>query len=118
LRRRPSFLKFGLKPKKNLAADAVKHILQDSESEQPPASENQAEASSAVVVFSEEKTDNLANDLISILKDNIKKVSTNPAYIKQAMVVDKSVGTILNVKRMQLDMYKAVKSTKQKATEE
>lgn len=108
----PEFFKCWFETKDNLAQDAVKQQLKNAEpdhQEQPEESNN-----GAVVVFSEVKTDNLANDLIGILKDNIEKVSKNPSYIKQAQVVDKSVGTILNVKKMQLEMYKALKGAKQK----
>ncbi len=54
------------------------------------------------------QTNGLADDLVKILKDNIEKVSKNPAYVDQAKAVDKSVDTILKVKKMQLEMYKAV----------
>jgi hypothetical protein len=49
----------------------------------------------------------LADELVDILKQNITKVSKDPNYIKQAQVVDKSVGTILNVQRLKLEMFKA-----------
>ncbi|MDB5211565.1 MAG: hypothetical protein JWQ30_2392 [Sediminibacterium sp.] len=54
----------------------------------------------------------LAEELVAILKENIQKVSSNPSYIKQAQVVDKSVGTILNVQKLKLEMYKAAKTKK------
>jgi hypothetical protein len=52
----------------------------------------------------------LSNELINILKDNIEKVSKNATYINQAKAVDKSVDTILKVKKLQLEMYKAINS--------
>lgn len=54
-------------------------------------------------------SNNLSEELIKILKDNITKVSNNAGYINQARAVDKSVDTILKVKKLQLEMYKAVK---------
>jgi hypothetical protein len=104
----PDFFKHWFETKENLAQDAIKEQLKNSE----PDPGEQTTENNAVVIFSEAKTDNLANDLIKLLQDNITKVSNNPGYIKQAQVIDKSVGTILNVKRMQLEMYKALKSTK------
>lgn len=105
----PEFFKCWYETKENIVLDAVKIQLKNSEPETADVEEN---TTSAVVVFSEEKTDNLANDLINILKDNIKKVSTNPGYVKQAQLIDKSIGTILNVKKMQLEMFKALKGSK------
>lgn len=54
-------------------------------------------------------SNSLSDELIKILKDNIAKVSNNASYINQAKAVDKSVDTILKVKKLQLEMYKAVK---------
>lgn len=57
-------------------------------------------------------TNNLADDLVEILKKNIEKVSANPQYVNQAKAVDKSVDTIIKIKRMQLELYNAVNPRK------
>lgn len=52
----------------------------------------------------------LANELVDLLKDNIKKVSANPKYLQQAIVVEKSVSAIINIQRLKLDMYRTLKT--------
>lgn len=70
----------------------------------PPANTNTDVMVSAHV----QKMDATADYLIGELKDVITKVKQDAGYIKQGQVINSSVNQILNVKKTQLEMYKAV----------
>jgi hypothetical protein len=54
----------------------------------------------------------LAKDLIGILKENINKVRTDKNYIPQAQAINNNVNSIINVTKLQLDVYKQFKGKK------
>jgi hypothetical protein len=56
-----------------------------------------------------EKEKGQADDLISILKDNIKKVQDNAGYIPQAQAVNDNVKSIIEVQKMKLDYLKQLR---------
>lgn len=58
-----------------------------------------------------EKND-LAKDLIGILRENIEKVRKDKNYIPQAQAINNNVNSIINVTKMQLDVYKHFKPRK------
>jgi hypothetical protein len=49
---------------------------------------------------------NLADELVSILKDNIKKVQGDAKYINQAQSINNNVNSILRVQALKLGMMK------------
>lgn len=51
----------------------------------------------------------LADELITMLKDNITKVQTDPNYLKQATVVNNNVNSIINVVKLKLDFTKQMR---------
>lgn len=53
-----------------------------------------------------------ADELERILMDNIKKVQTNPEYIKQATAINNNVNSIININKMKLDFAKAASRLK------
>lgn len=55
---------------------------------------------------------NMAKDLITILRDNITKVQQDKSYIPQAQAVNNNVNSIINVTKLQLDVYKQFKGKK------
>lgn len=54
------------------------------------------------------KGNNLADELVVILKDNIDKVTKDPKYIPQASTISNSVNQIINIERLRLDMMKTM----------
>lgn len=66
--------------------------------------------SDVMPVFEKENT--LADQLVEILMDNIKKVKNNQAYIPQAKAINNDVNSILHVQRLKLDMVKHIKNKK------
>lgn len=52
----------------------------------------------------------LNDQMIAILQDNIRKVQSNPQYLKQAQAVDKGIGSIIAVQRLKLDTARFTKS--------
>lgn len=107
----PEFFKHWYEVKENQTMIPVKETLDETITDLIK-KEPEAKVSTELTPAVADNTNGLADELIKILKDNIEKVQKNPGYIKQAQVVDKSIGSILNVKRMQLDMYKAAKTAK------
>lgn len=78
---------------------------------QPPVP--QAYSNTDIVLHPEiQKMDTTADYLITELKDSISKVKQNAGYVNQAKVVNAAVNSIINVKRTQLEMYKAVSGKK------
>lgn len=59
-----------------------------------------------------EQENSLAEEMISILKDNIQKVRTDKNYIPQAQAINNNINSIINVKKLQLDVYKQFKPKK------
>jgi len=70
------------------------------------------ENSHAVVTVDVIKGDNLADELVKILRDNIQKVKTTPGYIQQAQAISSSVSQIINIERLRLDMHKQLNGKK------
>ena len=50
-----------------------------------------------------------ADDLISILKDNITKVQSNAGYIQQAQTVNDQVKSIIDIEKMKLEYLKQLR---------
>lgn len=55
---------------------------------------------------------NLADELVTILKDNIEKVKKSAAYIPQAQAINNNVNSILHVQKLKLDMLRQMKKAK------
>jgi len=70
------------------------------------------EKSQALVPIDVIKGDNLADELVKILRENIHKVKTSPAFIPQASAISQSVTQIINIERLRLDMHKQLNGTK------
>lgn len=51
-------------------------------------------------------------ELSDILKDNIRKVQSDPAYIPQAQAIADQVKEIINLAKVEVEMVKAVSSLK------
>jgi hypothetical protein len=58
------------------------------------------------------QTNTLANDLVDILKDSIKKVQENPAYIQQAASINANVSSILEVQKVKIGIVKQLRKLK------
>jgi hypothetical protein len=61
-----------------------------------------------VTMVEKEKTQ--ADDLITILQDNIKKVQDNAGYIPQAQAVNDNVKSIIDIQKMKLDYLKQLRA--------
>lgn len=48
----------------------------------------------------------LATELKDILLDNIKRVQSNPEYVKQATVINNNVNTLVNLTKLQMAFHK------------
>jgi hypothetical protein len=59
-----------------------------------------------------EQENSLADEMITILKENIQKVKTDKNYIPQAQAINNNINSIINVKKLQLDVYKQFKPKK------
>lgn len=64
-----------------------------------------------------EKENNLADELVNILRDNIRKVQKDPAYIKQATSVTNNVNSILNVQKLKIQYIREHKRRKREGEE-
>lgn len=69
-------------------------------------------ASQLVVPTEVIPTDFVGNDLIEILKDNIKKISKDAKFLNQAKAIEKNVDTIVKVRKMQLDTIRETRKMK------
>ena len=49
-------------------------------------------------------------DLSAILRENIKKVSEDPDYVKQAAVVNDSVSQIINLQKTKIEAFKLARN--------
>lgn len=56
-----------------------------------------------------ERDNALADEMIDILRDNIRRVQTDPGYVKQAQTINNNVNSIINVVRTKMDFMKQVK---------
>lgn len=74
-----------------------------------PATVEEVKNGSSVAVLMQQEN-NLADSMIEILRDNIKKVQDSPAYIDQAKAINNNVNSVLNIMKMKLTMYKEAKS--------
>jgi len=54
------------------------------------------------------KENGLADEMIAILKDNIKKVQANPNYVKQATTINSNVSSIINVIKVKMAFAKQI----------
>lgn len=88
----PEFFKYWYESKSNLELDKVNDT-----------NNKDVEVNDPLFVDHEHS---LANELITILKDNIAKVKVSPNYIKQAQAINNNVNSILHVQKLKLDMIK------------
>ena len=59
-----------------------------------------------------EEHKSLTKELIDVLRDNIAKVKKDKNYIAQAQAINNNVNSIINVTKLQLDVYKQFKGKK------
>lgn len=65
-----------------------------------PVSDDQEEASTALIVQQSSEIDNLHN----ILKDSIKKIQQDKEYVGQAKAINNHINTMLNMVKLQMQM--------------
>lgn len=72
----------------------------------PVESENNPTDNAAVSTEVVKQTNTLLNTLQQTLLDNIEQVKKNPAYIKQANVVNSSVNSLIGLAKIQIQVKK------------
>jgi hypothetical protein len=68
-----------------------------------PVEEPQTKAVSTISAEVIQEATGLTKDLKDILLDNIKKVQTDPNYIKQATTINKSVNSLVSLAKLHLE---------------
>lgn len=56
-------------------------------------------------MFTEAQT-SMADKLIDVLEDNIRRVQEDKDYIPQAQAINNNVNSIINIQKMKLDVIK------------